>query len=96
MPARADGSAVDWTAGIRGAWDISEAGALCQMAVFLDAGAPGRLQMPVCALVYARIRCGTVAQKLCAGKDVQLARYSLPPWAVCPLQLAICKHPAGM
>lgn len=25
MPTRADGSVVDWAAGIRGAWDISEA-----------------------------------------------------------------------
>ncbi|KAK9843470.1 hypothetical protein WJX81_004296 [Elliptochloris bilobata] len=40
MPLRADGTAVDWAAGIRGAWDISEAGALRQMDVFLDAGFP--------------------------------------------------------
>ena len=39
-PTRPDGTVVDWTSGIRGAWDISEAGALRQMAVFLDAGEP--------------------------------------------------------
>ncbi len=38
MPVRADGTVVDWAASIRAAWDISEAGALRQMDVFLDAG----------------------------------------------------------
>ncbi len=38
MPVRADGMVVDWAASIRAAWDISEAGALRQMDVFLDAG----------------------------------------------------------
>jgi hypothetical protein len=96
MPARADGSAVDWAAGIRGAWDISEAGALRQMAVFLDAGAPGgSIRSLSVHLSMQKSGAGSVRKGCVLARSCSLpgTAYAL---AGAMLQLAVCKHPAGM
>lgn len=43
MPLRADGTAIDWAAPIRSAWDFSEGAALRTLREFLADGAPPRL-----------------------------------------------------
>ena len=91
MPARADGSVVDWAASIRGAWDISEAGALRQMAVFLDAGAPVGLYKPFGARAHAH---GQVQDS--SAKGCVLAWLCSRPGTACAfvgtiVQLAVCR-----